>query len=239
MRGKEAQRHFSSPLPLGEGLGVRAVQISDNDGMEMFTLVFIAFAVLVFFNVQAQRRRLVTLAGHLRPYRIEENMEHLLEGYLRAVGEKDPERARHVWTNLHQTEQTLVKQFNQLVQALEQDKTLPRLAPVPFQAVLADKLPNGISFEFAPLMRVHAQGIAFCADHPEVESEADRKQRAFTMSAELLLMQHSCHWFCRSRAMASARLVAKHQTQYTQVLEAVSANTRASYQRAVGAGPHP
>jgi hypothetical protein len=27
-----------------------------------------------------------------------------------------------------------------------------------------------------------------------------RKRRAFTMTAELMLMQHTCHWFCRSRA---------------------------------------
>ena len=32
------------------------------------------------------------------------------------------------------------------------------------------------------------------------------------MSAELFLMQHTCHWYCRSRAVASARMLARHKT---------------------------
>jgi hypothetical protein len=60
------------------------------------------------------------------------------------------------------------------------------------------------------------------------------KTKAFTLSAELFLMQHSCHWFCRSRAVASARLLARHKTSYAQVLQSVSGETREAYARLVG-----
>jgi hypothetical protein len=44
------------------------------------------------------------------------------------------------------------------------------------------------------------------------------------------LMQHTCHWFCRSKAVASARLLARHKTPYAKVLESVAPATRARYQ---------
>jgi hypothetical protein len=49
----------------------------------------------------------------------------------------------------------------------------------------------------------------------------------------MLLMQHSCHWFCRSRALACARLLAHHHTSYEQVLESVDPTTREDYLRLV------
>jgi hypothetical protein len=42
-------------------------------------------------------------------------------------------------------------------------------------------------------------------------------------------MQHTCHWFCRSRMIANARMLAQHQTPYARALEAVGAQTRADY----------
>jgi hypothetical protein len=45
----------------------------------------------------------------------------------------------------------------------------------------------------------------------------------------MLLLQHSCHWFCRSRALASARLLAHHQSSYEQVLESIDPATRDDY----------
>jgi hypothetical protein len=43
-------------------------------------------------------------------------------------------------------------------------------------------------------------------------------------------MQHSCHWFCRSKVVASARMLARHKTSYEQLLAAVSPETRQAYQ---------
>ncbi|MDZ4361403.1 MAG: hypothetical protein U1B84_34175, partial [Variovorax sp.] len=60
------------------------------------------------------------------------------------------------------------------------------------------------------------------------------KSKAFTMSAELFLMQHTCHWFCKSKAVASARMLTRHQTSYEQLLEAVSPETRNAYRALVG-----
>ena len=65
-------------------------------------------------------------------------------------------------------------------------------------------------------------------------TEQDRKRQAYTLTAELYLLQHSCHWFCRSRAVASVRLVALHQTDYAQVLASVSPTTRAAYRKITG-----
>ena len=57
---------------------------------------------------------------------------------------------------------------------------------------------------------------------------------AFTMSAELFLMQHSCHWYCKSKTVASARMLARHQTSYEQLLDAVSPETRSAYAALTG-----
>lgn len=202
----------------------------DNSGMEIFSIVFMLGLVAMVLNGNAQRKRLGQLAGKLRPYQIERNMESLIEGYLRAVGEGDPVRQQQVWGALAATEQSLSQQLSRLVEDLRQDKeTSWRMSGVPFQALLADKLPPSSSFDLAALMQMHAQGVAACARHPEEETPAERKQRAFTMTAELLLMQHSCHWYCRSLSMASARLQARHSTSYQQVVSAVSSATRQTY----------
>ncbi len=75
-----------------------------------------------------------------------------------------------------------------------------------------------------------AQGLAATLRNDEGLSTRDR---AFRATAELLLFQHSCHWFCRSRSVASARLLARHQTAYAQVLAAVAPATREAYRRLV------
>jgi hypothetical protein len=52
---------------------------------------------------------------------------------------------------------------------------------------------------------------------------------AFTMTAELFLMQHTCHWFCKSKTVASARMLALHQTPYAQLVASVGPDTREAY----------
>jgi hypothetical protein len=54
------------------------------------------------------------------------------------------------------------------------------------------------------------------------------------LSAELFLFQHTCHWYCRSKAVASARMQVRHQTPYAQVLAAVSPATRQAYSALLG-----
>jgi hypothetical protein len=56
-----------------------------------------------------------------------------------------------------------------------------------------------------------------------------QKNKAFMLTAELFLMQHTCHWYCRSKTVASARMFARHKTTYAQLLESVSPETRKAY----------
>ena len=71
-----------------------------------------------------------------------------------------------------------------------------------------------------------AQGIANAANN--ILNQAP-KGKAFTLSAELFLMQHTCHWFCRSKTVASARMMMRHKTSYAQLLQAVAPETRHAY----------
>ena len=69
----------------------------------------------------------------------------------------------------------------------------------------------------------------------QAADEEECKRRAFTMTAELMLMQHTCHWFCKSRTVAAMRLIARHKTAYEQVLESVAPATRKAYEKLVRA----
>jgi hypothetical protein len=73
---------------------------------------------------------------------------------------------------------------------------------------------------------MHAQGIDAVAAN---SSGLNQKDRAFMLTAELLLFQHSCHWFCRSKVTANARMMARHKTPHAQLLSSVSAQTREAY----------
>jgi hypothetical protein len=54
------------------------------------------------------------------------------------------------------------------------------------------------------------------------------------LSAELFLMQHTCHWYCRSKVVASARLLARHKTSHQLALDSVAPATRAAYRSLTG-----
>ena len=86
-------------------------------------------------------------------------------------------------------------------------------------------------FDLREVMRVHARGIAQTLD--SATATPDPRKKARTLLAELYLMQHSCHWYCRSRSVASARLLVRHQTTYEQLLDAVSPATRDAYLKVV------
>jgi hypothetical protein len=79
-------------------------------------------------------------------------------------------------------------------------------------------------------LRIHSAAFARALENPK---ELSRKDRAYVICAELFLLQHTCHWFCRSKTTASARLLARHQTTYPQVLASVAPETRTQYDRLV------
>lgn len=172
-----------------------------------------------------ERRRVSLLSSHLRQFAIESLLERITQGYLRALDESDPERRQQIWSILSGDEQQLSQQLARLANALqkepEQGFRMNRWS-WPF----LERIWPGASIDFRRVMSVHAQGITHAVSGQE---GASAKDRAFTVMAEILLMQHSCHWFCRSKNVASARLLARHQTAYDQVLRSVTPDTRQGY----------
>jgi len=200
----------------------------------MYVLVF--FTVLAFSlqmrNALEQRRRVLLLGHFLRRYRIETLMQNLVDGYLRALGESDTERRAAIWTVLDQTETQLLAQVQQLIADMgEADPRQWQASTLGLGLPLATHWAPQSTFDLRQLLRVHADGMAAVMVNAEGLSPRDR---AYRLCAELLLLQHSCHWYCKSRWVASARMLARHKTHYAQLLGAVSPATRSSYARLTG-----
>jgi len=186
--------------------------------------VFTAFTVL---KSREQARRIALLGGHLGRFDIEKLMESLMEGYMRALGESNAERQTQVWEHLRAQEDKLRDQFAQFATAFaEVWADSARVSTLPIAFPWADKLFPAHAFDLRKAFDIHARGID---DAVRNVQGASQKDRAYMLTAELMLMQHTCHWFCRSKTVASARLLARHQTHYDQVIAAVSATTRQRY----------
>jgi hypothetical protein len=195
--------------------------------MDILILVLAVLAGVAFLNAQQQKQRIALLSRHLGQYQIETLMEKLTQGYLRALGEDDPARREQIWSMLISAERSLVAQFNHFAQDFAKvDASQTRVSRLAIALPWANRWWPGASFDLREAFRVHAQGIAQAADN---EAQRSPRDKAFTLSAELFLMQHTCHWFCRSRAVASARLMRRHQTRHEQVLAAVTPPTRQAY----------
>lgn len=195
--------------------------------MDFFLVLALAFTGTYLLNHQQQRRRIALLARHLQPYQIEQQMETLTQGYLRAMGEQDLERRLQVLGVLAPTETQLAEQFERFASDFRRvPAELARVSRLPLGLPFATQLFPAASFDMRALLDLHAQGIARALRNDAGLSPRDR---AYTMTAELLLMQHSCHWFCKSKAVASARMLARHQTSHAQLVAAVSPETRRAY----------
>lgn len=193
--------------------------------MNLYLLAALAAFLVFQLRAREQRERIALLAQHLRRYQIEQLMERLTEGYQRALGESDPQRREQLWLQHGASEHALAEQVARLAQdfgrvGAEQART-SRL-PLPYVTRWWPKS----CFDFRSLLALHADSLTAV-----VRNEAGRapQQRARMLLAEILLLQHSCHWYCRSYTIASARLLARHQTRHAQVLQAVSETTRAAY----------
>lgn len=199
----------------------------------METIVFLLFGgAFWYFKNQEQQRRIQLLGSHLSKFDIESLMEALITGYLRAL-DGDDERQAQVWSHLSLQEQRLREELDGLAQAMSDvwaDSV--RISTLPIAIPWADKLFPHSTFDLRRALRIHADGFAGVMDDASIPSA---KSRAFMLMAEMLLLQHTCHWFCRSKTIASARLLARHQTRYEQVLAAISERTRQSYERLVAA----
>ncbi len=194
--------------------------------MDVFTLLLLLALAAYGLNWRDQKRRIALLGSYLGKYQIEQLMEQLTQGYLRALGEEDAERRTQIWNLLATSEAALCEQFNRFATEFAQvQEAQARVSKLPLLPVL-HKLAPGYTFDLRQALRIHAQGIT-----QAVENRLNQplKDKAFTLSAELFLMQHSCHWFCRSQTVASARMMMRHQTSYAQLIDAVSPETRHAY----------
>ncbi len=194
--------------------------------MDLFLFALIAGAFLVL-KKHDQSLRIKLLGSALSRYDIEKLMESLTDGYLRALAEEDAERQSQVWSFLATQEVKLAEQFSAFAaEFAREDQARTRVSKLPFAIPYAAMLLPAATFDLRRAFAIHAKGFAGLVENT---GQIDPKRKAFTVSAELFLMQHTCHWFCRSKTVASARLLARHKTPYAQVLGAVSPATRAAY----------
>jgi hypothetical protein len=193
--------------------------------MEFLSLLLLSGMGIHWLNLRGQRQRTALLAEHLRPYQIEQLMSQLTTSYMRALGESDLGRQQHILQLQQQAEHQIAADFEQLARSFA---AVPAPLARGFKLALPyiDQVSPRFTFDMRRLVEVHAQGIARAVDNPQGLSP---KARSFRMMGEMFLMQHSCHWFCRSKAIASARMLAQHQTRYEQALDAVSPETRQAY----------
>ena len=183
-------------------------------------------------NQRDQRARIALLGAHLGKFRIEKLMHDLIQGYLRALGESDLQRQSSIWSMLSTTETDLCEQFDAFVLEFS---SVPagqaRVSKLSIAMPFAANWLSGYSFDMRKVLSVHAHAIGQAVSNLPAQAP---KGKAFTLMAELFLMQHTCHWYCRSKLVASARLMARHQTAYAKVLASVAPDTRQAYCALVG-----
>ncbi len=200
--------------------------------MDIFISVFIIGWGLNSFTQRDQQVRIALLGTYLAKFKIEKLMENLIQGYLRALGETDPERQEDIWNMLKTAETELREQFNAFVLSFSKvTEPQARVSRLPFALPYTAKWLPGFTFDARKALSIHAHAIAQAATPRDGRT---RKEQAFTMMAELFLMQHTCHWYCRSKMVASARLMAQHKSPYAQVLASVEPSTRKAYCAVVG-----
>jgi hypothetical protein len=197
--------------------------------MDLFLFAALAALAVQLWRAQAQGRRIALLGQHLKRFQIEKLMERITEGYQRALGESDPARQDPIWAVLGPAEADLAEQ----VQGLADE--FGRLDPSLTQVGRLGLPPAGrwwpAVLDLRPLLKVHVSGIAEAVRNPDGLAP---RERAHRLLAEMLLFQHSCHWYCRTFTVASARLLARHQSTHAQALAAVAPASREAYRAVTG-----
>ena len=188
--------------------------------------VFVAIGTYML-AAKYQRERIALLASHLNNYQIEKLMESLTDGYMRALGEADIARREQIWSLLSTTEAALCDQLDRFAAGFSRvDEPDARISKFALTLPYADRLFPNATFDLRKALTIHAQGVANAARNSDNKTA---KSKAFRLSAELFLMQHTCHWFCKSKAVASARMLARHKTSYEQLIASVGSETRKVY----------
>ena len=197
----------------------------------LFLATLVAFSTWLA-RTRDQSQRIAALSSHLGNYQIEKHMETLTQGYLRALAEEDTQRREQIFNLLRTTEQALGSQFERFAAGFARvDETQARVSTLPVALPFAARWLPAATFDMREALAIHARGISRAVDDA---SHVSQRAKAYTLSAEMFLMQHTCHWYCKSRTIASARMLARHKTSYEQLVAAVSPATRASYCKLVG-----
>ncbi|MCO7642835.1 hypothetical protein NJI34_39365 [Pseudomonas sp. S 311-6] len=192
-------------------------------------LLIAAFAGWQVLRVRYQRAHIALLGKHLAHLQLERHMETLTQGYTRAIHEKEETRQRQVLETFAQTERAVAAQVQTLANAMQQEnEQATAMGSFSLCVPYIERILPSATRDFRKLLQIHAAGLRQAVDN---DSQWDAKTRAFHLSAELYLFQHSCHWFCKSRAVANARLMVRHQVTHEKVLECVSEATRVPYLR--------
>jgi len=195
--------------------------------MDLAYSVLLAFITWHILRLRYQRSRVALLAGQLSGLQLERHMESLAEGYARAIHEEDEVRQLQVLAMFEQTENSAAMQLRSLAAALQKEDPQPYgMGVLRICVPYVERFFPGVTRDFRKLVRIHADGLRFVVDNIP---GWDLKTRAYHLSAELYLFQHSCHWFCNSKSVADARLMLRHQVTHQKVLESVSDGTRSSY----------
>lgn len=200
--------------------------------MEFALILFIIAMAWHVLRVRYQRARIALLASHLTNMNLERHMETLTQGYTRAIHEDNESRQRQVLDTFTQTEKVVAANVHKLAESMQKESAADTaMGTFAFCVPYIERCVSPASLlDFRALLHIHAAGLRTAIDNP---SDMDLKQRAFHISAELYLLQHSCHWFCKSRGVADARLLLRHKVDHKKVLESVSSTTRAAYTKAL------
>ena len=198
-------------------------------------ILLLALAVVAWsFKTRSERQRMALLASHLRALEIEKLMETLSHGYQRALDEDDAGRRQALWGLWAPAEQKVAEHIERLAKGFEQVSETDRWVlradwPVAdLLRLLGRAWPDLLarhSVDLCALLALHAHAVRQAVDDGGRAPSA----RAHRLLAELMLLQHSCHWFCKSRNVASARLLLRHRTPYATVLDSVAPETRRDY----------
>jgi len=201
--------------------------------MEIFSLALLLLFGLHLLKSRERAARVALLGSFLAHYEIEKLMESLTDGYLRALGEQDAQRRAQIWDLLATTEKNLALQLQSFADdfgRVPADEA--RVSTLAIALPYASRWFPAATFDMREMLQLHARGIAAVVAQAPAGEEGmaqERKRQAYTVTAELYLLQHSCHWFCKSKTVASARMLARHQTPHAQLLASVSPETRRSY----------
>jgi hypothetical protein len=196
------------------------------DSFSLLVWVLLALGAYLFTKSE-QKKRVALLSQYLGKHQIEKLMQSLLDGYLRALDETDVDRRTQIWNMLDAAELSLSEQFARFAADFsEVDAAQARVSKWPLTIPFANQLLPATTFDMRSALSIHAVGIARVVENLR---QLKPKDKAYTLSAELLLMQHTCHWFCRSKMRASVRMMARHKTSYEQLLQTVSPETRKAH----------